>query len=216
MEPDKYQQAWQAQTSETRVTADADLLLKEVQGSRRKFRAVIFWRDVRELVVGFVLIPVWFCLGIAIPVPWTWWLTVPVLVWMTGFMLVYRKRHVTKPSKPDEPLFACVKNSLAEVEAQIWLLRNVFWWYLLPPFISISAFLVQMGWLMRARGGVAAFGNVVGLEVTVAVVYGALYFANQYAVRSQLEPRRRELRTLLASLGDETAGQAGTNSTSTK
>ena len=31
MEPDKYQQAWQAHSSQTRVTIDADLLLKEVQ-----------------------------------------------------------------------------------------------------------------------------------------------------------------------------------------
>ena len=52
MEPDKYQQAWQAHSSQTRVTVDADLLLKEVQRSQRNFRAMIFWRDFREVGVA--------------------------------------------------------------------------------------------------------------------------------------------------------------------
>jgi hypothetical protein len=204
MEPDKYQQAWQAHTAETRVTVDADSLLKEVQSHQRNFRALIFWRDFREVVVALVLIPVWFCLGLTMSLPWTWWLTVPVLIWMAGFMLVYRRRHMPKPGEPDQPLLPSVKSSLSEVEAQIWLLRNVFWWYLLPPSISISAFFVHVGWLLLGQGWLPALGSVVVSEAVLAVVYGALYFVNQYAVRSQLEPRRQELVTLLAGLSDQT------------
>jgi hypothetical protein len=43
-------------------------------------------------------------------------------------------RHLQKPNEPDEPLLQCVKNSLTQMEDQIWLLRNVLWWYLLPPY----------------------------------------------------------------------------------
>ena len=64
MEPDKYQQAWQAHSSQTRVTVDADLLLKEVQRSQRNFRAMIFWRDFREVGVALLMLPLWFYLGI--------------------------------------------------------------------------------------------------------------------------------------------------------
>jgi hypothetical protein len=209
MEPDKYQQAWQAHTAETRVTVDADSLLKEVRSNQRTFRALIFWRDFREVVVGLVLIPVWFCLGLTLSLPWTWWLTVPVLLWMIGFMLVYRRRHMPKPVEPDQPLLASVKNSLSELEAQIWLLRNIFWWYLLPPSISITAFFVQVGWQLRAAGWLPALGSVLVVETVLTVVYTALYFLNQYAVRSQLEPRRQELLTLLATLRDETTSKVG-------
>jgi hypothetical protein len=207
VEPDKYQQAWKAQSSRTRVTVDADLVLKAVPRSRRNFRVLIFWRDVREVVVGLVLIPVWFYLGITASLPWTWWLSVPALVWMSGFMLVYRKRHMSKPSEPDEPLLSCVKNSLTEVEAQIWLLRNIFWWYLLPPSISISAFFFHVAWRLRAGGWLTVLGSVVVLEGTLAVTYGVLYFVNQYVARAQLEPQRQELLRLLASLKDETTSQ---------
>ena len=64
MDPDKYQQAWQAHSSQTRVTVDADLLLKEVQRNQRNFRATIFWRDVREVGVGLLMLPLWFYLGV--------------------------------------------------------------------------------------------------------------------------------------------------------
>jgi CubicO group peptidase (beta-lactamase class C family) len=207
VEPDKFQQAWQAQTSATRVTADADLLLQEVRRNQRTFAAGIYARDVVEVVIGLVMIPVWFYLGIMGSLLWTWWLTVPALVWMIGFMLVYRKRYVPKPSEPDEPLIACVKNSVTEVEAQIWLLRNVFWWYLLPPSISISAFFIQVGLSVHAGGWLPALAGVAVPEVFLAVVYGGIYFLNQYAVRRQLEPRRKELLSLLVSLGDEAADE---------
>ena len=207
MEPDKYQQAWQAQTSATRVTVDADLLLQEVQRNQRNFRRGSSRETFVEVVVGLVMIPVWFYLGITVSLPWTWWLTVPALVWMIGFMLVYRKRYMPKPSEPDEPLIACVKNSLTEVEPQIWLLRNVFWWYLLPPSISISAFFIHVALSLRAGGWLLVVGDVVMLVFFLAVVYGGIYFLNQYAVRRQLEPRRQELLALLVSLGDEAADE---------
>ena len=205
MDPDKYQQAWQAHASHARVTIDADLLLKEVQRNQQKFRCTIFWRDFREIAVALLLLPVWFYMGAKLSSPWTWYLTVPVLVWMAGFMLVYRMRHKQTPSKPDEPLLQCVERSLTEVEDQIWLLRNIFWWYLLPPGISILAFFAH-DTLLRSKDWLDALGHA-GPFVVVFAVYYFLYWLNQYAVRTQLEPRRQELLTLLASLGDETTSE---------
>src|SRR3990172_3598180 len=205
MEPDKYQQAWQAHASQTRVTIDAALLLKAVQRDQRQFRATIFWRDVREIGVALLLLPLWFYLGDRWSAPWTWYLTVPVCVWIAGFMLVYRMRHKQTPSKPDEPLLHSVERSLIELEDQIWLLRNIFWWYLLPPGISILAFFAHVTWL-RSEGWLDALGHA-DVFVVVLAVYSFLYWVNQYAVRSQLEPRRHKLLTLLTSLRDETTGE---------
>ena len=148
MDPDKYQQAWQAQSSQTRVTVDADLLLKEVQRNQRNFRATIFRRDFREVAVGLLhaaLLVLYWAYGLSLP--WTWYLAVPAIIWVVGFILVDRIRHKQKPSEPGEPLLDCVKNSLTQVEHQIWLLRNVFWWYLLPFTIAILAFFAQDAWL---------------------------------------------------------------------
>ena len=203
MDPDQFQQAWQAQSSQTRVTIDAGLLLKEVQRNEREFRYTIFWRDFREVAVALLMLPVWFYLGHIWSAPWTWYLTVPVLVWIAGFMLVYRMRHKQTSSKPDEPLLGSVDRSLAEVDAQIWLLRNIFWWYLLPPAVSILAHLAYVTWL-KSVGWLDSLTDVnVFVGLFLVALYYFLYFLNQSAVRSVLEPRRQELLTLLASLGDE-------------
>src|SRR5215470_15581988 len=111
MHPDNLQLAWQKHSSATRVTVDADLLLKEVQRNQRDFRATILRRDVIEVGVGLLLLPYWFYKGLTTSLPWTWWLTVPAIIWVVGFFLVDRRRHPQKPSDPSEPLLTCVKNS---------------------------------------------------------------------------------------------------------
>ena len=122
---------------------------------------------------------------------------------MILFILVDRIRHKQQPSEPGEPLLDCVRVSLTQVEHQIWLLRNVFWWYLLPFTIAILAFFAQDAWLNHSGFWPIALAFV-PFALFLLVLYGFVYYLNQRAVRRELEPRRQELLTLLASLGDET------------
>ena len=204
MIPDDFKQAWQTQSSQTRLTIDAELLLKEVRRNQRQFTATIFWRDVREVGLALLMVPLWFYMGAKLSLPWAWYLTVPALVWIAGFMLADRMRHKRQPPASGEPLRQRVESSLAQMEHQIWLLRNVFWWYLLPPALSILAFFGQIAWETRAGGWLTALATA-GLVSVVFIVFAGVYRLNQDAVRSELEPRRLELEALLASLNDETA-----------
>lgn len=200
MNPDNFQQAWQA--SQPRAAFDAEALLAEVRRQERLFAATIFWRDFREVGVALVTIPVWIFLGVGSAAPWTWYLAIPVLVWIAGFMLVDRLRHRQR-SPAGQPLVECVTSSLAEVEHQIWLLRNVWWWYLLPLALFLLAFLGESSWRERSGGWLAAVALGLALAV-VAIVLGGVYWLNQKAVAGNLEPRRKELAALLHSLQDET------------
>lgn len=204
MDPDSYQKAWHSQSSQARVTIAADLLLKEVQRSQRNFRAMIFYQDFREGVIGFFMLPLWFFLGYWLYLPWTWYLVVPAITWVILFILVDRIRHKQQPSGPGEPLLDCVRVSLNQVEHQIWLRRNVFWWSLLPFTIAILAFLAQFAWLHHS-GFWPIILALVPYVVFLLVLYGFVYYLSQRAVHRELEPRRQELLTLLATLGDETA-----------
>jgi CubicO group peptidase (beta-lactamase class C family) len=202
MDADKFQQAWKADSARMHVTIDADLLSNEVQRFHRDFQSTIFWRDIREAGTSLLLIPIWFAMGIPLSLPWTWYLTVPALIWVAGFLLMDRRRHPQRSSEPGEPLRFYVKESLTQVEHQIWLLRNVFWWYLLPFSLSIMAFFLQVAWNTSGGGWgfvvVAAF-----LGLFLFVIYGGTYRLNQRAVRNQLEPRRQDLLKLVASLEGE-------------
>ena len=203
MNPDDFQQAWQRETSQTHLMIDAELLLKEVRRSQAYFTAMIFWRDVREVGVCLLLVPLWLYLGVKHSSPWTWYLAVPALLWIAGYMLADRMRHGRQPPDPGEPLRRCVESSLAQVEHQIGLLRQMLWWYLLPLALSFLAVFGQVAWQERSGGWWTALAGS-GVISVGGLVLAGIYWLNQYAVRSELEPRRRELETLLMSLGDET------------
>lgn len=203
MEPDKYQQAWKTHSVQLKVTIDTDLLSKVVLESHEGFRSTIFWRDCREVGTALVMLPLWFYLGISKSLPWTWWLTIPALIWVAGFILVDRKRHPQRTSDPGESLVFYVKEALGHVEHQIWLLRNVFWWYLLPFCISIMAFFLQVAWNSSRTSWEFVLGAGF-MGAFLFIIYGATYLLNQYAVRKQLEPRRRDLLGLVRSLAEET------------
>ncbi|MGD9636133.1 MAG: serine hydrolase domain-containing protein [Pirellulales bacterium] len=204
MDLDSFQKAWQAQSSQTRVTIAADLLRNEVQRSERNLRDTIFRRDFREVAIGLVMLPVWFYLGRKFALPASWYLAVPAITWVILFILVDRFRHGLRRSQSGQPLVDSVRASLGQVEHQVWLLRNVFWWYLLPFSIAILAFFVQVAWL-RNTGFWPVTLDLAPLVLFLLVLYGFIYWLNQRAVRHHLEPRRRELLTLLATLGDESA-----------
>lgn len=209
MVPDDFQKAWHSQAAQTRVTIAADLLLKEVQRSERNFRATIFRRDFREVVVGLIMLPLWFYWGHRYSLPWTWWLGVPAITWVILFIVVDRFHHRQRPTEPGEPLVESVRASLSQVEHQIWLLRNVFWWYLLPFTIAILAFFAQNAW-SRHTGFWPVTLAVAPFLLFLLALYGFIYWLNQHAVRRDLEPRREELRALLATLEEETASDQAT------
>ncbi|MCA9191018.1 MAG: hypothetical protein KDB03_04635 [Planctomycetales bacterium] len=202
MSLDRFQQAWKTESSLVKVTFDADLVAREVQNSNDAFRSMIFWRDVREVSVALVLIPIWITMGILMSSPWTWYLTIPVLVWIAGFMVTDRRLHPQLPRESGEPWLIQLKESLTEVEHQIWLLRNVFWWYLLPPSISIAAFFVHSSWKMTGSWwGAILLTFFPGIVVYFTYLW--IYELNQRAVERQLKPRRNDLLQLISYLEGE-------------
>ena len=202
MNPDDFKRAWQAQGPPTHLTSKADLLLEEVRRSQRRFTATIFWRDVREVGICLLLLPLWVHLGVKRSSPWTWYLAVPAALWIAGYLLADRMRHKRQLPGPGEPLRRYVEISLAQVGHQIRLLRNVLWWYLLPIALAMLAFFGQVAWQERSGGWwtALAVSEVVALGV---VVLAGVYWLNQYVVRTDLEPRCRELEAMLMSLEDE-------------
>jgi cell division protein FtsW (lipid II flippase) len=203
MDDDDLKKAWQSQATAPPLTLDADLLLNEVRRNERQFTAMIFCRDLREIGVAVVLLPIWTIMGIKMSSPWTWWLGMPALLWLAGFMIIDRRRQRRNRSTPGDNLRRTVECSVAQVEHQIWLLRNIAWWYLLPIFTALMAFAAQGAWQSRDDGW-KTVGEFAGVTATFLAVFGFIYWLNQYAVRKQLEPRRKELQTLLSSLDQAT------------
>jgi hypothetical protein len=142
-------------------------------------------------------------MGVRLALPWTWYPAIPGLLWIAAFMTADRMRQRKRQAGPADSLVRGVESSLAEVEHQIWLLRNVHWWYLLPLTIPILAFFVQVFWQVP---GAAVWESAVATSFGAAIVGGVfawIYRLNQAAVRATLEPRRQELASMLKGLTED-------------
>jgi hypothetical protein len=202
MNPDDLKQAWQSSAAHPRITIDAELVAQEVRRNQGAFTATLIGRDLREVVVGALLIPVWLYLGVTLRLPWTWYLVVPAIVWLSGYMLFDLLKQRQYQAETGATLRQRIESSLAQVQHQISLLRSVHWWGLVPFAAAVLPFLIHVAWIDRGGGwwALAAFAL---LSTIIAAVLVALYLLNQRAVRTELEPRRQELQALLDSLQEE-------------
>lgn len=205
---DDLQKAWQSQDAGAKVTINADVLLKEVRRNQKQFRATIFFRDVREVGVCYALTAFFLYSGLhglawyAPEGGWTLTLMGFACFGVGTFMLVDRVLQRRKQTTAKDSLKHCIETSLKDVNHQIWLLKNVFWWYLLPILIGLAAFTAQKVWARRIDGPIAMIVISAACIITFGLTYGFVYWINQRAVREQLTPRRQELEALFASLNE--------------
>ena len=132
-----------------------------------------------------MILPVWLYLGIKMSLPWTWYLIEPATIWVIVFRLVDQMRHRRKLIDADNPLLESVQDSLAQVEHQIWLLRNVFWWYLLPFALPMVAFFAHVA-LLTSSSWLQAVGTTIFFSMLVIPVNAAVYYLNRRSVRVEL------------------------------
>jgi hypothetical protein len=197
---DKLQKQWQSQPGGFKLRIDADVLLKEVQRNKESFKSSIFWRDVREAGGSLILAPVFSYFAIKSN---SWSLHFPAMacVFVGAFMIIDRIIQKRKLPYLGYSLTDCIEISLTQVEHQIWLLKNIFWWYLLPFTIGVSIFWVHVWWLARSASWTWFF--IGGCFVGMFVLDICVYYLNQRAVRKDLLPRKQELEQLLTSLKND-------------
>jgi len=201
---DELRHAWQAQDCRARVSVDPAALTKLIRREQRSWGHMILRRDVLEVTVAFLMIPVCVYWAIAESLP-PMFLAAGAMLFVGGFFVV--DRILQRPRRPREshPLFDFIKRSIDQADHQIWLLRNVFWWYLLPPAIGIAAVLGYVTYLvledgLSSRAHLWAVLFIIGVAVLNALAIWGVYILNQRAVRKELLPRKLELEELLRML----------------
>jgi len=195
-----FQKSWQAQEGGKKISINADVLLNEVRNNQLLFRTRIFLRDAVEVGVAAVLVPIFIVSGLRIS--WTLHLCAFGCFVVGAYFVVDRWRQRRMTPDMHGSLKDCAVTSLAEVRHQIWLLKNVLWWYLLPIYAPIMVFFSWTAW--RMPGPVAMkILMLLLLAGFVTVLYAGIYWLNQYAVKKSLEPRQGELEKLLNELEPE-------------
>jgi hypothetical protein len=195
---EQLQDVWQHEAGGAKISIRADVLLRELQHNQQHFRNTILWRDVREIGVTGIMTLVFGYLGIR-DRQWSFHVLALACCGVGIFMLIDRWHQRRQRPVKTVPVRSCVEASLTEVNHQIWLLKNVIWWYLLPFQVGVGAFVCSIVWQAR-HAGPAVLAGLGGFALLSGLVTWGVYHLNQVAVRKDLEPRRQELKTLLASL----------------
>jgi CubicO group peptidase (beta-lactamase class C family) len=193
------QKAWQLQDASAKVTINTGALMKEVRRNQRQFRGTIFWRDVREVSVAAFLTWLFLHWGIC-DHDWSLCLVASGCFFVGAFIVVDRLiQHQRRPMMNDS-LHGCIASSLHQVSHQIWLLKNVFWWYLLPIETGLGVFIAKQAWQQR-HAELPVMVSLLFYALFCGVTCWGIYWLNQFAVRKDLEPRRQELEVLLTETG---------------
>jgi hypothetical protein len=206
MNSDDLQKTWQSQELGRRITIDADLLLREVRQNNRQFQRGVFWRDVREAGLALLLAPA-LVLWTEFKSPddaWPLYLVAAAVLAIGIFIILDRLRQKRKRPAPGDTLLGWAESSLADVEHQVWLLRNVFWWYLLPPTAAIAVVYSHATWecrdLWKAPFDWVGLLLLLAVWIGTAAVFYGVYRLNQWWVKKEGEPRRQELKGLVENL----------------
>jgi CubicO group peptidase (beta-lactamase class C family) len=208
---EELQKAWRSQDAGAKVTINTAALMKEVRRNQGQFRGTIFWRDVREVGVAAFLTWLFLHWGIR-DHNWSLYPVAFGCFFVGAFIVVDRLiQHQRRPMMNDS-LHGCIESSLTHINHQIWLLKNVFWWYLLPIESGLGIFIANQVWRER-HAGLPVMIGLLAYVLFCGVTCWGIYWLNQFAVRKNLEPRRQELETLLAETGNTTVRSKTKNPT---
>ena len=182
---DELQKTWQSQQENYKLKIEPAILLREVQRNQKSFESTIFWRDVREVGIALLCGAVFLYFGIKSEL-WPLYLLAILCLWVSVFIVVDRRKQKRNQPCPSDSLFDYANSSLGQINHQIWLLKNVLWWYVAPIGVGLIIW----------------FGSRSSLIDIVVVIFLSLgvYWLNQRAVRKELQPRKEELEELLNNL----------------
>jgi hypothetical protein len=196
---ENFQAAWQSNDHSTPLNVPTELLLKEVRRNHRYFEAMLLRRDLVEVGAAAMVAGFFGYIGYH-GQDWTLFLAAVLCLAVGLFLLADRRLQRRRRPKTDDSLQSAIEASLLQVNHQIWLLRNILWWYILPAAVAWAIVAVRIAWkFSEFATPFIWFGQVVYALLSLYLFYG-IYRLNQNGVKRELIPRREELETLLASL----------------
>jgi hypothetical protein len=189
MNDDELKKLWREQPlalpPELTGTSQLDALRKKMT----RFGRTIWWRDLREVVVGLFIIAIFGFYFFRFPSALAR-LGCVLTILSTIFIdcrLLWSKRQAGEAIL-SASIMDSLRVELRKVETQIHLLRTVWWWYILPITTGAEVFYFGVNHSWSGRAAFVICGLLLG---------GFLNWLNQHAVRRYLVPLKNELESFL-------------------
>jgi len=182
---------------------DSETLLRQTREKHRKFLRSIFWRDVREVGASLLVAAFFYYVGQRPAEGWPLYAAAALMTCLALFFLLDRAIQWRTVRAFGDSAKGTIERALHQVNHRIWLLENVFWWYLLPCIMAYALVMAHAIAKRSSRGPVphprTITAVVVGLGVGV-MVFCFVHWLNRWAVSKYLVPRRDELMAVAREL----------------
>ena len=201
------QKAWQCQKPGPLLTTnDPEALLQRLRCIHHASHRVNLMADTFVVVVDAILVPYFLSAAMRFN-DWAFYVMAFACLFIGVFILA--DRWVQRRRRPitNETLISWAKSSQLQVRHELWRSKNIFWWYVLPLEIGFVSVALSAAW----RGSHQSTANGRWTEILTAAVFALMCgllgwtvcWLSQRGVRKSLEPRRKELEELLASLNEK-------------
>lgn len=117
---------WQSHDHGARLNVDADLLLNEVRRNHRTLLSSLFYRDMVEVAAAVIVTGVFGFMAVKLN-EWSLYLCSAGGLCVGTYFVVDRWIQHRRRPVSDDSLQSCIEASLAQVNHQIWLLKNICW-----------------------------------------------------------------------------------------
>jgi Flp pilus assembly protein TadB len=195
MDENALKQLWLDANKAERVEINPERFLETINQKLLNMDRRIKTRDRLEIFVALFMIALFGWWVIAAPQLFT---KIGSGIIVGACLLVIYKLVSAKRVKID-PTISSATNyhlqvSLQRVRNQIRLLDTVFWWYLLPFFVGIMCLFYSYS---------ITFTSKAFYTVTVAALYGYIYYLNKRTVRRHLKPLEDNIKNALDEFSSE-------------
>ena len=195
---DELQARWQAHDHEGQLNIDSDALLEEVRRNQRDFETRMWRRDLVEVTAAVLVTFVFGTLAVLMD-QWSLVLGAAGSLIVGIFLVFDRLKQRRQRTTVADSLPSAIDASIDQVQHQIWLLRNILWWYLMPLVPGPVAILVSTS-RQSLGNGLAEQLVIAFVGLICLLAFWCVYWLNQREIARNLEPRRMELEELRASL----------------
>ncbi|MCF3649174.1 hypothetical protein [Synoicihabitans lomoniglobus] len=205
---EEMQSAWQQSAAREPLPLIDDAVVRHVRADSRKFSHRIFWRDVREVAACFLVTFIFGRMALAAEAEgapaWPLWVAAIIPLGVAAYFAIDRLIMHRRATPRGETVLTEIDRAADEVRHQIWLLRNVLWWYLLP--LGTSTVMITLQYFLYGPAYTPLIVKVIMGALVVGVAGGFNFWVwklNQKAVRKDLQPRLAELENRRRELSGE-------------
>jgi hypothetical protein len=119
------------------------------------------------------------------------------------FRVIDNRRQKRRLLKYEDSSLSFVECSLLNINHRIWLLENIFWWWILPVAVGGILLIAQIIMLVGLQEPMVLFWKLSpGVGIGCAIL-GVLYWGNRWTARKYWLPRKTELETIALALKTE-------------